>query len=419
MNAFHHERVFRSLMKSQWLKPSDIHQLSVKKLQSLVRHSYENVPYYHRIFRERKIHPGDIRSIEDLKKLPVLTKKIIRGNFRYLIATNFPRKNLVPWYTGGSTGEPLKFFHDHASMIWVNAAVLRSFHWAGYRCFDKLVNVWGFPKRSLSPKPWQRQVTISTLGADDKRLKSYLKFIKKFNPKGIRGYASSIYLLARSADNDEIKLHYAISTSEMLFEHYRKLIENRFGCEVYDNYSSRELMIASECEEHKGYHITAENVLIEFVRDGEPVSPGELGEILITDLTRFGMPFLRYAIGDVGKPSNETCPCGRGLPLIKSIEGRVTDIIRTRDGKFISSPALTLLFDGLDIEQYRIEQRSADTLVIKIIRGLRYSENDTKILSERIKKYVGDMKLEVEFVKEIALTKSGKFRVVFSNRQIV
>lgn len=418
MGAFHYERALRSLMKSQWLKPNDLHQLSVKKLQSLIRYSYENVPYYRKIFRELKIHPDHIKSIEDLQKLPILTKKVIRENFKDLIATNFPRKNLVPWHTGGSTGQPLKFFHDRTSLIWVNAAVLRSFHWAGYRRFDKLVNVWGFPEKSLSIKPWQRNLTISTLGADNKRLKGYLELIKRFNPKGIRGYASSIYLLARSANDNEIKLRFVISTSEMLFDHYRKLIENRFGCNVYDNYSSRELMIASECEEHRGYHIAAENVVLEFVRDGEYVSAGELGEILITDLRRYGMPFIRYAIGDVGKPSSESCPCGRGLPLIKSIEGRVTDIICTPDGKFISSPALTLLFNDLNIEQYRIEQRSANKLVIKIVRGPRYSETETRILSERIKKYVGDMKLEVEVVKEIALTGSGKFRVVFSNRQL-
>jgi len=282
-----------------------------------------------------------------------------------------------------------------------------------------LANVWGFPETSLSIKPWQRQVTISTLGADNKKLRGYLELLKRFNPKGIRGYASSIYLLARSVDENEIKLCFVISTSEMLFDHYRKLIENRFDCDVYDNYSSRELMIASECEQHTGYHVAAENVLTEFVRDGEPVSSGELGEVLITDLTRYGMPLIRYAIGDMAKPSDETCPCGRGLPLIKSIEGRVTDIIRTPSGLFISSPALTLIFNDLNIEQYRIEQKSADELVVKIVKNSRYSANDTQILYERLKRYVKGMKLEIEFVKEITPSESGKFRVVFTDKPSV
>lgn len=416
VKALRHEYALRSLMKSQWLKPDDLQQLSTKKLRLLLKYAYESVPYYHGAFKKRKMRPDSIKSVEDLPKLPLLTKRVVRENFQFLLAKNFPRKNLILWHTGGSTGEPMRFMHDSTSLHWLNAAVLRSFYWAGYRRFDKMVNVWGLPSEFPQVKPWQRQVTISTLGADYSRLRGYLRFMEEFGPKGIRGYASSIYLLARAAEAMRVSLDYAISSSEMLFGHYRKLIESRFGCEVYDNYSSRELMIASECEEHAGYHIAAENILVEFVRDGEHVSSGEIGEIIITDLRRYGMPFIRYAIGDLGKSCSETCPCGRGLPLIESLEGRVTDIIRTPDGKFISSPALTLLFDGINIEQYRIEQKSAEELVIKVVKGPGYSENDTRKIFERIKKYVGEMKLDIEFADKIPLAKSGKFRVVFSDQ---
>lgn len=412
VDEFVHETVFRKLMKSQWERPALIQQISMKKLQALLKHSYNNVSYYHKIFKERNLDPKNIKSTQDLQKLPILTKSDIKENFTKLTAVNFPLKRLIPGSTGGSTGEPVKFLNDRNSLVWINAAVLRSFYWAGYRRFNKLVNVWGFPENSVSIKPWQRQLTISTFGADDAKMKYFLDLIKKFKPKGIRGYASSLYLLARLTDY--MNLSFVISTSEMLFEHYRKLIEEKFNCEVYDNYSGREFMIASECEEHNGYHIAAENLIVEFVRDDEHVSPGEFGEILITDLTRYGMPLIRYQVGDVGRASDAACSCGRGLPLIKSIEGRVTDFIWTPSGKFVSSPAVTLLFKDMDVKQYQVVQESKEKLVIKIVKGLNYSEKDTHFILSNFRKYIDDMVIKVEFTDEIPPTKSGKRRVVIS-----
>jgi len=398
-------------MKSQWLKPVEIEKLSVRKLRALIKHSYENVPYYHKIFKERNLSPEDIKSVKDLQKLPPLTKRIIRENFDKLIASNFPVKDLVPWSTTGTT-EPFKFMQDRDSLMWINAAVLHSFYWVGYRRFDKLVNVWGFPKDLHSWKPWQRQLTISTFGADDQRIKYYVKLIKNFKPKGIRGYASSLYILAKQASG--IKLDFAISTSEVLYDHYRKLIERKFGCEVYDNYSSREFMIASECKQHIGYHIAAENVIVEFVRDDEHVAPGERGEILITDLTKYGMPFIRYKIGDVGRFSNEVCPCGRGLPLMRSIEGRIQDIVFTPSGKFIGL-GVGFIFQDLSIEQFQLVQKTKGELVVRIVKDQRYPEVDTQFILDQLRKYLGaDMKLEVEFVDKIPATRSGKRLVAVS-----
>lgn len=411
---FHVDRAFVSLMKSQWLKPVRLKKLSERKLRALIKHSYENVPYYRRIFKEQGITSSDIKSIEDFQKLPVLTKKIIRENFYELIASNFLRSALIPSSTSGSTGEPFKFMLDRLSLTWLYAAVLRSFYWAGFKRFDKMVNVWGFPEKERpSRKPWQRQITISTFGADEKKMQAYLEVIKKFKPRGMRGYASSIYLLARLAE--DVKLRFVISSSEMLWEHYRKLIERRFGCSVYDNYSSREFMIASECEEHRGYHIACENLIVEVVRNDEHVSAGEIGKILITDLTRYGMPFIRYEIGDIGVPSDEVCPCGRGLPLIKSIEGRTTDMVFTPDGKFVSGPAVTLIFKDLDIEWFQVVQKTKQELIVKIVRGAQYRDDvDTQFILNRLKQYIGDMKVGVKFVDDVPPARSGKRRVVVS-----
>lgn len=404
----------RSLMKSQWLHPKEIQFLQEKKLRALVNHCYDQVPYYHGLFKERNLKPNDIRSIEDLQKLPILTREIVRQNFQQLIASNFPTKLLQLCSTGGSTGEPLKFMDDIASLRWINAAVIRSFHWAGYKRFDKIVNVWGLPSQQniIPTKLWQRQMTLSTFGLGEQQIKEILERIKAFKPKGLRGYPSALYLLAQLSDG--IKVDFVISTSEMLFPHYRKTLEDKFGCPVYDNYSSRELMIASECEYHSGLHIAAENCILEFVKKGEQVATGELGSILVTDLTKYGMPFLRYEIGDVGRASSELCSCNRGLPLMKAIEGRITDIIYTPSGKFISSPAVTLIFKDLDVKQYQVIQKSYEKLIIKIVKGETYSNKDNKFVLDYFQKYAPDMEIEIEFVEEIPPTRSGKRHVVVS-----
>jgi len=370
-------------MRTQWLSSVSISDLSLKRLRALMQYSYDNVPYYHRIFKERNLTSSDIKSVKDLHKLPRLTKKIVKDNFDKMISSNFPKSDLVPWSTGGSTGVPLKFMQDRESLRWIDTAMLR------------------------------RHLTISTFGVGDRQIMHYLELIRKFKPKGIRGYASSLYVLAKQASG--IKLDFAISSSEVLFDRYRKLIEEKFECDVFDNYSSREFMVASECKEHAGYHVAAENVMVEFVRDNEHVAPGERGEILVTDLTKYGMPLIRYETGDLGKSSDEVCPCGRGLPLIKCIEGRVTDIISTPRGKFISSPAVTLIFRNLEVDKFQIVQKTKEKLVIKIVKGPRYSHIDTEYVLDQFRKYIEeDMEVEVEFVKRIPLTKSGKLRVVVS-----
>lgn len=401
-------------MKTQWQTPREIQSLQSKKLRALIDHCYNDVPFYNRILKDHKLKPYDIRSTEDLQKLPILTKTIIRENFKAMVARNFPPKRMFLSSTGGSTGEPLKFFNDNVSLRWLNAALSRSFHWTGYRRFDKMVNVWGFPSDTQMPtKPWQRQMTVSAFGTDEEKIRRILMSINWFRPKGIRGYASVIYLLAKY--NENLNVNFVISTSEMLFEHYRKLIEEKFGCEVYDNYSSREFMIASECEEHSGFHIAAENCILEFIKDAEQASPGEMGKILVTDLTRYGMPFIRYDIGDIGIASSETCSCYRGLPLIKSIEGRATDMIFASNGVFIGSPAITLIFRDLDVEKYQVIQSSLENLVIKIVKGPTYSDKDTDFILSHFKKYAQEMRIKVEFVDEIRLTRSGKRRVVISD----
>jgi phenylacetate-CoA ligase len=202
-----------------------------------------------------------------------------------------------------------------------------------------------------------------------------------------------------------------------LFAPDRALVEKQLNCEVYDTYGCREVaMLAGECPEHAGYHISSETVLLEFVRDGEGVSAGELGEILITDLQNYGMPLIRYSVGDAGEPSDELCSCGRGLPLMKSIEGRVTDFICTADGKYISGPALTLIFSDLNVVRYQVVQRKIDQFLVSVIVDHGYSEADDLKIVSRMKTLIApNIEVDVQHVNSIPKSsRSGKHRAIIS-----
>ena len=416
-----------TLEKTQWLKREEIAKIQRQRLRALIKHAYFKVPYYHRVFKLRGLMPEDIKNQDSLLKLPILTKEDIRENFDDLISRDLPRKEMVASSTGGSTGEPLRFYRTRESENWSSAAGLRAYGWSGFRLGDKTALIWGSPIDlskwgSLRGRVWNFVTGTLVLNAGSMSETSMKRFAEKlmwFRPKVIRGYASGVYLFAKFLESRGINLEpgAVITTAETLFGHQRAKIEDVFGCSVYDFYGSREVSaLACECSEKSGYHIASENVLLEFIKDHEKVAANESGTILVTDLTNYAMPFIRYRIGDLGKPLDEACPCGRGLSLFGSLQGRITDVIVTRDGKSVSSPVFTLVFKDLQhVKEYQIIQESYEKIKVKIVKRGQYSERDSNYIIGGMKKIVGeDVQIEIEFVDSISPTRSGKRRVVIS-----
>ena len=418
-------RFGRVLQKSQWLPRAQIERLQNGNLRVLLRHAYETVPYYKRIFRERGLTPGDIKSVDDLVKLPILTKADVRKNFGDLVSQSFPRSRLIPYHSGG-TGDPVYFYITKESFSWEVAAEFRAYGWTGYRLGDPCFVVWGSPadlskyKSVISrfTKALENILTVDAFLMSDEVLSRYASLLKKFNPRIVRGYAHSVYMLARyllEKNIDCVRPRAVITTAETLLDSKRKGIEEAFGCPVFDLYGSREVgAIAAECEEHCGYHISAENVVLEFVREGEKVAAGEDGVILVTSLRNFGMPLIRYQIEDVGKPSGDVCNCGRGLPLLFSIEGRTIEFLRVYDkssGRIVPvSPGVFELSLGhLPLKQYRILQESLKKIVVKAVKGKGYSQEHTDFLTRYVRNYFGnDVIIEIEFVDYLPPLPSGK-----------
>jgi len=423
------------LNKTQWLPFSEIELYQNQKLQHLLTHAYENVPYYHRLFRTLGLKPTDIKTQHDLKKLPILTKETIRKNLSELIPMNYEKESLMPTATGGSTGEPMKFYINDNWQAWNMAAAYRQWNWAGYDIGDKLIYLWSSPhdiyfQEALKNRLlnfFHRTRYLDALQLTENTMDEYIKVLQLYHPKIINAYASAIYILAEYMEKKGINdIHpKAILTScEMLFPFQRAVIEKTFGCRVYDYYSGRDTTFhAGECSEHIGYHMALENAVVEFLKNNEAVSYGEIGKMIITDLENYAMPFIRYEIGDLGKLSDETCPCGRHLPLLKEISGRIRDVIVTKDGKYLTGAFISTLFYDKrgrtkGIKQYQFIQQTKDHAILKIVKAEDFSQEKLDKIIEKITSQCGDMRIETEFVDVILPTQSGKYRSVMSEVEI-
>jgi len=419
------------LEKSQWWKCSELEAFQQKRLKTLLKHAYENTAYYHSMFKNLGLKPDDIKTTADLQKLPILTKEHIRNNLDDLTAKNHTKKELIPSATGGSTGEPMRFFIDKEWSAWNMAVAYREWSWAGYNLGDKMAYLWGAPQdlsnqaklKATIYNLIQRTIWLDAFNMTEKTLNEYVRILRKFKPKVINAYASAVYLMARYMENrgiDDIRPKAILTSCEMLFDYQRETIERVFGCEVFDYYSGRDTTLhAGECPEHSGYHLAIENAVIEFIKDDEHVAPGELGKITITDLSNYAMPFIRYEIGDLGVPSNEICSCGRGLPLMEKVSGRIRDIITTKGGKYITGAFFNHLFcDTKGIKQFQFIQKTRDYAILKIVKGENYLQTELDTIIEKIYNQCEDMKIEVEFVESIPLTRSGKYRFTMSEVEI-
>jgi phenylacetate-CoA ligase len=419
-----------TMKKTQWWKPEELKRYQEKRLQAVLFHAYTNVPYYHKLFKTVGFKPSKA-SFSDLGKLPILTKDDIRKNISNLTARNYPTYNLIPSATGGSTGEPMKFFIDREWITWNMAAAYRQWEWANYQIGDKIVYLWSSPHDISQQEDlknrifnmFQRTIYLDALRLTEKKMNDYIKTLRTYKPKVINAYSSAIFLMAQYMKKNNIsniKPNSILTSCDMLFRNQRKIIEEVFNCQVFDYYSGREITFqAGECPEHIGYHMAIENAVVEFIKDNEIVSAGEFGKIIITDLSNYAMPFIRYEIGDLGKPSDEQCPCGRNLPLMKEISGRTRDIITTKKGKYLTGAFFSTLFYDTKggtkgIKQFQFIQQTKNHLILKIVKAEDFSHIELEKIIEKIHNQCDDMEIEVEFVEAILPQPSGKYRSIIS-----
>jgi phenylacetate-CoA ligase len=422
-----------SLEKSQWWSLDKLVELQNQKLRSLIDHAYNKVPYYRRVFDERGLSVRDIQSIDDLPKLPLLTKDLIRQDFTDFMAQDYQKWRPYLDSTSGSTGVPLHYYTtmDAYSMGW--ACLFRGWSWAGYRLGDKRVTFGG---SSLAPSHislknkirygLERNLCVSSFGLTADTLEWHARRVARFSPRYLRGYPSTLAILAEyliEQGRSDIRPRAVFTTAESLLPSQRRVMEAAFGCEVLDQYGLNDGgAMALECSRHQGYHVAVERAVVEVCdAGGRSVGLGGEGQIITTDLHNCAMPFIRYATGDMALMGDSPCTCGRMLPLLKSILGRRISYLVLNDGTSVPGLPVTDVFEDVEqeapgsIRQYQVVQEVAGRLRVKIVKGAKYTDPDT----ERIKSAIaghshGKLVADLEFVDDIPATAAGKRAFVTS-----
>ncbi len=421
----------KELEKSQFFSANQMHELQLERLRRLVQHAYAHCPFYRKRFDEAGFNPRRVQSPEDLQIIPVLTKKEIQNHLDSLKAGNLSKKDLLPDKTGGSTGSPLNFFVNQDRYFSRNAAALRHDRWTGWDIGDRSAYLWGHRedlsavqgvKAALRNSLIDRRIFLDTSSITVEKLGKFTKQLRSFKPKIFVAYANAMYLYARYLSETGVKKYWrpsAIITSAELLESYqRELIEQVFECKVFDRYGCREMgIIASECDCHEGLHVSAESVLVETVISNRSSKPGQAGRIVITDLLNYATPFIRYQIQDIGGLLERKCTCGRGLPLMSIVGGRVTDFLVTPDGKIISGASLTiyLVANTPGIAQAQFIQEKKDEIVFRIVPGKGYGPETIRLLEQQLPEFFGALvNFKFDIVESIAPSPSGKHQFSIS-----
>jgi phenylacetate-CoA ligase len=413
--------------RQQWMSADELQALQLDKLRRLLAHCQQTVPYYRRRWKELGLNWQDVRSQADFAQLPMIGKDDIRAHYAEFVSEPWHGKTLKKT-TGGSTGRPFSFEYTRESYERRMAVMMRGYAWAGWRPGVRRLDIWGTELSVQSlPRRLKTQAFDAVMGRrvlscfemHRDNIGEFVAEIDRYRPAVIVGYTGALETMATWIENNRGATWApgaVITAAEMLSARQRETIERSFRAPVFHTYGCREFMlIGAECAEHRGYHASADHLVIEVADDaGRTVSDGP-GNIVITDLHNLGMPFIRCANGDLirAQPGAAQCRCGRGLPLIGAVEGRRLDILTTPDGRFIPGEFFPhLIKDVSTIEAFQVRQTRADQLVVLIVKTADIAPADWAYLRSAIDKVVGsEMKVEFRIVDDIPLTPSGKRRV--------
>ena len=420
----------KELEKLQHYSADRLEDLRFRKLKELLLHARKNIPFYSRRFADAGFDPARLQSMDDLAKLPMLTKAEIKQNLDQMTWKNCPG-GLQRYTTGGSSGEPLIFYFDKRRQAWDKAARMLTHRWWGIGVGDKELYLWGSPveitrqDRLKELRDWlTNELLISAFEISEASVGKIMSTFTRFRPACVFGYPSTIELFGRMAaeqgyDLGSIGVKVIFATAEVLYDHQRKAISSIFGViPVADGYGSREGgFVSHECSEGR-YHVMDSNYIVEYIRNDLPVTTAEDGEIVLTHLDAWGMPLIRYRTGDVARPGKGVCPCGCTFGTMEGIQGRTTDFIVTPDGRW--QHALSVIYIVRDIpgvDQFKIIQHEVDDVqvLVKTIPTLFPTEGEMTIVNG-IKKRMGEkVCVRVDFVDKITRDASGKYRYVVSH----
>lgn len=417
----------RVLEQSQWWPRERVERHRLERLRDFLRTVAATVPYYEQLFRRSAFDPTGVHTLSDLAAIPLLTKTLIRSNTQALKARE--ATGLARYNTGGSSGEPLVFYIGRDRVSHDVAAKWRATRWWGVDIGDPEIVVWGSPIE-LGAQDWVRSLRdrllrttlLPAFEMSGSKLDAFIAEIRARRPVMLFGYPSALAHIARHAASrgqvlNDLGIRVAFVTSERLYPEQREQIARTFGCAVANGYGGRDAgFIAHECPSG-GMHITAEDIIVEIVDgDGTTQPPGAAGEIVVTHMATQSFPFIRYRTGDVGVLDERVCACGRGLPLIKEIQGRTTDFVVAQDGTVMHGLALVYVVRDLPgIRKFKIVQESIDHTKVLLAVDADFDRNNVARIRAGMAQRLGArVRIDIDIVADIPPEASGKYRHVIS-----
>jgi len=427
-----HRRVIRFtrlLSSQQWRSFNSIQHTGDKLADSLVKHAVKNVPYYRDLFRSVDLNPAVMDVTDDWNLIPVLNKETLRSRNEELVSTTYHGKRSMITYSGGSTGTPVHFLTDLVLCDLMEAFFRFVFAWAGWRPGEMVLHLWGGQNSEPVMTGWEhlrtlvgRKAMISFYSYDETSFMRWWKALNSLSPTILYTYPSVVSDFAKWLKEKGYRpkgLKGVFCSAEILFPDQRKIIEEIFGCKVFNQYGSRETpCVACECP-HGNMHMFPDLNKVEFI--DQPEGGNALKRLIVTPLFNFSQPLLRYDLGDLGLPKPGKCLCGRGYPLMELDVGRHNDHLVSPDNRQIYPSFFHHLFDGKDwIKCFQVRQTKIDKLILTLEIDCGPG-NDSQIaelkkeISPRVNTLMGlDMNLKIDIVPNIERTASGKHRFIIN-----
>jgi phenylacetate-CoA ligase len=400
-----------ALKRTEYLPADQMLTLQKAELDRLMRFASTHVPHY------RKHDPAELTTKDQVRERP-----------EDFLADTCSRRALIPWQTSGTTGKPLTIFYSRDAMqkMWAFVELYRNT--AGVTKNDRRGQFTGRmivpPEQPTTKRTfWRRDLAnytllLSTVHLLPENLPHYAAALERFRPAYLSGYPSAMYVLAqyyRQSGRCAPQLMAALTSAETLLDHQRHAIEEAFATRVFDQYGQAEMQsFWYECEAGR-MHAHPLAGTTEILRpDATPAAPGEMGEIVLTGLVNYAMPLIRYRVGDTARFAIGPCPCGRGMPVIEEIGGRLDDLVYTRERGFLGR--LDPVLKGIhNIIESQIEQKSLDVLHVRFVPAPRFTAEDLHVLENNLRARVGrGIHLEFECTDRIPRSANGKFRFVIS-----
>jgi phenylacetate-CoA ligase len=406
----------------------ELEQQQVEALRQLLDHCSQSVPFYRNLFAKYGLKSADFTSLSSLNRLPILSKQQIRNDPASFTCLNTSRR-IVKGSTGGSTGDPLKYLMSEECYCRGAALLMRGWGFAGYTPGDKMAVLAGASlvsnRKSIKDKAMDYLLNtkrISSYGMGERELQFCVNHLLKKKPSYLRGYASSLYILAQYMLDSNCSPFESIkaifSTAEILGGKERACIERAFNAKVFDTYGLNDGGVSAyECHLHDGMHIDYERSLLEVVdEDGKRVF-GRVGRIVATSLYNYVMPFVRYDTGDLGVEDSTVCACGNVRSKLRQLCGRTTDSL-ILNGKNVGSPVLTVLMGKVDVQQYQIHQTGSNSVTIKYVNPSEMRQNDRNLIVTSLKAHVGDIDISFAKVDQQAMQSKNKHKFIINNSDV-